>query len=661
MHTHQAALPLPLALALALAFTLAACATPPGSGGYQPDPGQMLSQAQTAVARATGTQQAAAAAPYEANMRGTAEAVSRQQATAAVVTATAVAATATSVAATATRAAINADLEVRATQLALEAIAGQQTREHQATAVALEQIAAAEALLLRDHEAELDNRRRQETIALQRQQVMVYVAPVLWFLALAGVVFLGWQVILWQRQRNRVVVQKVNGRDVPFTIGENIRVLPGRVLSDSLALPPPTAPSETAVPVATHPADWSKFIGWSRPVELPLGAILRDGRRPALILDRNRHPHVLAAGTSGSGKSVGFALPYVLGMWGQNAHVVVVNAKGSDFHAFQNLPNVTFFPNLEPLRLIEPLADFLDTIHQEGLRRDEVLRRHNAASWRQLPLTAGESGEILLFIDEFLTLVKAGSLWKLQIRQEQGYSPAERRERMARVDYLVDLMWAGLNNIASVNRKHGIHLAVTMTDPTESVLGAYGMELRRQCVRLAFPMESAAASRAFLEVGKDEGYPRGSVGLPVGQFIAAFAGQIVQAATFHPSPGDVSRFTHSKLPGIRPFPLPDAITHGLADPARIGEVIDGEYRVTRHSAANPADSLSDETPENVGLETAWGFIAPQQIRDIIRLTQAGHSGRSIEEEVFGYAGGAAYQQRKWVCYRMGLRGSYEGE
>ncbi|MBK8935324.1 MAG: hypothetical protein IPM76_24005 [Chloroflexi bacterium] len=103
-------------------------------------------------------------------MRGTAEAAARQQATAEVVTATAAAATAT-------RQAINADLEVRATQLALEAIAGQQTREHQATAVALEQLAQAEALLLRDHEAELANRRRQETIALQRQQVMVYVAP----------------------------------------------------------------------------------------------------------------------------------------------------------------------------------------------------------------------------------------------------------------------------------------------------------------------------------------------------------------------------------------------------------------------------------------------------------------------------------------------------
>jgi hypothetical protein len=107
------------------------------------------------------------------------------------------------------------------------------------------------------------------------------------------------------------------------------------------------------------------------------------------------------------------------------------------------------------------------------------------------------------------------------------------------VDYLVDLMWAGLNNVASVNRKHGIHLAVTMTDPTENVLGPYGMELRRQCVRLAFPMESAAASRAFLEVGRDEGYPRGSVGLPVGQFIAAFSGRVALAATFHPSPEDI--------------------------------------------------------------------------------------------------------------------------
>ena len=630
-----------------LALALAACATPPGSGGYQPDPGQMLSQAQTAVARATGTQQAAAAATYEANMRGTAEAVSRQQATAEVVTATAAAATAT-------RAAINADLEVRATQLALEAIAGQQTREHQATAAALEQIAAAEALLLRDHEAELANRRRQEAIALQRQQVMVYVAPVLWFLGLDGLVFLGWQVILWQRQRNRVVVERVNGRDVPFTIGENIRVLPGRVLSDSLALPPPTAPIETAVPVATHPADWSKFIGWSRPVELPLGAILRDGRRPALILDRNRHPHVLAAGTSGSGKSVGFALPYVLGMWGQNAHVVVVNARGSDFHALQNLPNVTFFPNLEPLRLIEPLADFLDIIHQEGLRRDAVLRQHNAPSWRQLPPAAGESGEILIFIDEFLTLVKAGSLWKLQIRQEPQVSSSERREQMARVDYLVDLMWAGLTNVASVNRKHGIHLAVTMTDPTENVLGPYGMELRRQCVRLAFPMESAAASRAFLEVGKDEGYPRGSVGLPVGQFIAAFAGQIVQAATFHPTPGDVSRFAQAKLPGIRPFPLPDAITHGLADPARLGEVIDGEYLTMLQEENRPGTWEAQNAPENVGVETTWGFVSPQQVRDIVRLTQEGYSGRAIEEMVFGYAAGKAFHQRKRVCYLMGL-------
>lgn len=575
---------IPFALLFAL---LAACATPPGGQGYySADPAMMLSDAQTAVARATGTQQAAAAATYEANMRATAVAVSEQQATAGAVTATAVAATAT-------RQAVDAELEVEATRLALYEIAGQQTRAHQATVVALEQIAQAEALLLHDHAIELANRRRQEEIALQRQQVMVYANPVLWGLGLIIAFVIAWQFVAYLHRRDRVEVQKVNGQDIPFTIGNNVKVLPGRYL----ALPAPAEPEEEPVgdPTINRPANWEKFIGWQRPVELPLGAILGDPRRPALVLDRNRNPHVLAAGTSGSGKSVGFALPYVLGMWGQNAHAVIVNAKGSDFHAFQGLPNVTFFPNLEPMQLIEPLAAFLEIIHQEGLRRDDVLRRYNAPSWRQLPPNANESGELLIFIDEFLTLVKAGSLWKLQIRQDQQYNPGDRRERMARVDYLVDLMWAGLNNVASVNRKHGIHLAVTMTDPTENVLGAYGMELRRQCVRLAFPMESAAASRAFLEVGKDEGYPRGSVGLPVGQFIAAFSGRIVQASTFHPSGADVARFTHHRLPTIRPFALPDGIAAALSEGGRADEVIDGEYR-TVTAAASPRNNQQPASP-----------------------------------------------------------------
>ena len=643
-------LPLPLPLALALALALAAlaltsCATPPGSGTYPADPALMLSDAQTAVARATGTQQAAAAATHEANMRGTAVALSQQQATAAVVTGTAVAATAT-------RQAVDAELEIEATRLALYEIAGQQTRAHQATVVALEQIAQAEALLLRDHAIELANRRRQEDIALQRQQVMVYATPVLWGLLLVIATVLGWQFIAWLRGRDRLAVQTVNGQEIPYVTGPNVKVLPGSYLQ----LPAPAADDDEddLQPTSSHPADWEKFIGWQRLIELPLGAILTEPRRPALILDRNRNPHVLAAGTSGSGKSVGFALPYVAGMWGQNAHAIIVNGKGSDFHAFQHLPNVTFFPNLDPIQLIAPLAAFLEIIHQEGLRRDEILRRYRAASWRQLPPTANESGELLIFIDEFLTLVKAGGLWKLQIRQDQRYAPSERRERMARVDYLVDLMWAGLNNVASVNRKHGIHLAVTMTDPTESVLGPYGMELRRQCVRLAFPMESAAASRAFLEVGRDEGYPRGSVGLPVGQFIAAFSGRVALAATFHPSPEDIRRYAQTRLPAIRPFALPDGLAAALSGSDQAGEVIDGEFRATSPGVVIPAADGAQNRPENVGMQTEWGFVSPQQIRDIVRLTQEGRSGRSIEETVFGYVGGTAYHQRKHVCYLMGI-------
>jgi hypothetical protein len=55
---------------------------------------------------------------------------------------------------------------IEATRLALYEIAGQQTRAHQATVVALEQIAQAEALLLQDRASKLANRRRQEDMGI---------------------------------------------------------------------------------------------------------------------------------------------------------------------------------------------------------------------------------------------------------------------------------------------------------------------------------------------------------------------------------------------------------------------------------------------------------------------------------------------------------------
>jgi hypothetical protein len=601
-----------------LLFLFAACATP--QGGYQTDPAVMLSDAQTAVARATGTQQAAIAATYEANMQATATAVAYQNQTRA-------AAEATAVAVTATHEAISGDLAFEATRMALNAIAGEQTRAHQATVVALDAIARAEEALLRDHEAELANRRRQEEIALKRQEVWVWAAPALWFVIIAGLTFLGVQFFAWLKNRDRVVVQTVNGHEIPFTIGNNVRVLPGRAISSQLALP---SGDEVEPVISFEAARWDRLMAWNRPVEIPLGVQLGSPNRPALLVDRNREPHVLAAGTSGSGKSTAFLLPYTLAMWAQNAHILVVNAKGSDFTPLRGAPNMTFIPNLPAPQLIPLLVKLLDALKEEGDRRDEVLARHNARSWRDLPASAGESGEILIVIDEFLALVESAGIWALQVRQDADLSNAERKLATDEISYLVASMWAGLNNVARVCRKHGIHLAVTMTDPTSRGLGDAGMALRRQCLALAFPMRTAAASRAFVEVERGDGFNRGSVGLGTGQFLVNMNGNIYHVAGYNPSPQDLRTFRDVKAGSVRPFALPG----GLA----VDEAIEGEY------VERPTASASPPPPRNNmrGLQTQWGMVTAEQVGRILELRQQGHSHRAIEIDVFGYPGGTAY-------------------
>lgn len=586
----------------------------PVQGGYVSDPGAQLSAAQTAVARATGTQQAAAAATYEAYMRQTVAA-------AAVAQQTAVVETAVAVAATSTRQAIDGDLAVEATRLHLDAIARQIAREDAAKSAELERIAEAERLLMEDMKAELENRRKAEELALKRQNIMIYVTPTLIFLLIAGVVFLGYQFLLYKQKANRVFTEQVNGYDVAFTIGDNIRVLPGRLLNDTLALPPPSEAPETG---DLRPADWGKLIAWNRPVEIPLGVQLGSPNRAALLVDRNREPHVLAAGTSGSGKSTAFLLPYTLAMWAQNAHILIVNAKGSDFTPLRGAPNMTFIPNLPAPQLIPLLVKLLDALKAEGDRRDEVLARHNVRSWRDLPASAGESGEILIVIDEFLALVESAGLWALQVRQDAELSATERKLATDEIGYLVASMWAGLNNVARVCRKHGIHLAVTMTDPTSRGLGDAGMALRRQCLALAFPMRTAAASRAFVEVERGDGFNRGSVGLGTGQFLVNMNGTIHHVAGYNPSPQDLVTFRDKKAGSIRPFPLPG----GLA----LDEAIEGEY-VESHPP--PRNNMR-------GLQTQWGAVTAEQVRRILEMRQQGHSHRAIEIAVFGYPGGTAY-------------------
>lgn len=319
---------------------------------------------------------------------------------------------------------------------------------------------------------------------------------------------------------------------------------------------------------AQPPAKWESFMAWPDFSKLPLGAIMNDtdSRRRPLLIDPRIDPFLMIVGRTRSGKSIGGLMPYILAMWAGGAHVVVINGYGADFQPLRGLPNITFFPQYQNLSdYLEPLAAFLSYIREEGQRRNGVLAQYRVTDWRQLPPGA-DSGPILIAIDELLGIILSAEDLKLQIRADQRLTANERKMAMAQYDRTIGLIWSGLNQIASMYGKHGIHIAATLTDPTASLIGDVGMAFRRQCAALAFKMQSASSSREFLNVDSRDNFPRGSVGLPTGQFIASIDGEVSKCAAFYPSPQDVGQFSGMKLPFIIPSPLPRLLGEGLQHP-----------------------------------------------------------------------------------------------
>jgi hypothetical protein len=382
--------------------------------------------------------------------------------------------------------------------------------------------------------------------------------------------------------RPPVYSMPVTANQLPMLRGPNgWQLLPARATVIEQPAPPAV---EDGVFNDVAPARWSAFTRWQHVSQLPIGAIISGERRP-LIVDRNQEPHLLVAGTTGSGKTRSGMIPYMLGLWATGANVVVVNGAGSDFSDLADVPNFAFFPPAEERDLIAPLADFFDSVVQESIRRDAVLAHYNANTWRDLPPHTGESSELLVVVDEFLSVILAADEVKQAIRASREYErQSDRRVAIEEIDHQVYRMWYAANRIASKNRKHGIHLLLSLTDPTAELLGKYGMALRRQSLAVGFRMRTAEGSRTFLGVNSRDGYPQGSVGLPTGQYLANVGGEIHRCVSFFPSSSDIRQFVQTRAPLVERATLPAA----LRPPA----VIDGQWReLPAGERPSPAASL----------------------------------------------------------------------
>jgi hypothetical protein len=305
------------------------------------------------------------------------------------------------------------------------------------------------------------------------------------------------------------------------------------------ALSPSSAPqhAEPALPLPTD-APWSILHQEWQGNGLPLGM----GVRGLLVADPEAYPHLLMAGTSGSGKTRFGLRPLITSALASGWQVAIYDRSGLDFLPFQQHPNARTVLLEDPSQAIAHLALLYETIQARFL----VLREAGASTWGRLPgggSSASPPGpRILAVMDEFANLADA--------------LPAnERRE-----------LWRGARMIAAEGRKAGVHLALALQDPTHKSLD---LRIRRNCLPLSFRVKDGDTSRVILGAG-------GAEQLPPRQFLTVMD-RLLRGVAFAPSDEEIGAFLAARP--VTPHPAPAWLEAEIAPATSAHEQRETEQRI----------------------------------------------------------------------------------
>ncbi len=528
-----------LALFFIVTLTAVACANNNASG-FAPLPGQSAADAQATINA------------YNLQSSATRDAVAQQTAIAVNATQQAnVEATAVAQITQAAGTSTAESLEFRATEIALSMLMAQATATKQYQDAQATGVAAIEATAEFQRQRNIEMLRQDELVRLQQKRLWKNVLNgALMLLILVATVVLGYIgiTLVWRMKhinQKPLIQHDQNGRaylvdhsNQGLLSGPRLLVVPnGRP-----ALPAPVVESVPRLTAVSGSPDWQMMQQWRSRARIPLG-VGADGR--PILIDRNREPHLMIVGSTGTGKTTSGLLPFATAMLGAGLHVVLVNGRGADYAPLQGIANVTIMPQVSRDERPLALEHLLRAVIGEIDRRDGVLARYGVRSWHDLPHTAGESGEILIAIDEFLGLI--GAAKSLDKQTARG-------------------MWRCLIDVTSEARKFGIYLLLTATDPTGRAMSESGLTVRDQMARMVFGMKNPDASRKIIGQRLSD-WPDGSTDLPPGQFLSVINGRATHGRAFHPSGEQIRSFlTGRNLP---PAPLPD----GLLRVASGGQIV----------------------------------------------------------------------------------------
>lgn len=213
-----------------------------------------------------------------------------------------------------------------------------------------------------------------------------------------------------------------------------------------------------------YTSDYTSAIkNGSRPETLPL-IIGQDENGQKIYYDLCKMPHLLVAGSTGSGKSV-FVHNCILSLLFNNkSHIILVDVKRVEFAMYEGLPHLAAnvcYDTKSTLKMLKNLCFEMDnrykTLQSAGCR--------NIAEYRA---TGGKMDYITLFIDELADLVLADSKTE---------------------SYLVRL--------AQLGRAAGVHMILATQRPDYTVIS--GLIRANVPSRVCFATQKATDSRIILD------------------------------------------------------------------------------------------------------------------------------------------------------------------
>lgn len=227
------------------------------------------------------------------------------------------------------------------------------------------------------------------------------------------------------------------------------------------------------------------------------------GQMISLDPDDDAAPHLLMAGTTGSGKTHYGLQPLIAQALAQGIYVIVLDRTGMVYSPFASHPNAHLILLDEP----EIATAFMAAAYQETIRRTRLLAAEGLWKWSMLP--NAPDPRVLIVMDEISDLA-----------DEQKTSKAR------------DEFWTSIVMVAREGRKAGMLLAIALQDPTHHSID---LRVRRNCTRFAFTVQDAEASRVILGCG-------GAERLPHRHFMTVIGSEMFTGVAFDPSKADLQRF-----------------------------------------------------------------------------------------------------------------------